>query len=349
MYDNERPEPLDRTTERIVNELVARIVPELVRALNASPAVGTETAEATAAVRAEMAHLADSLKAASVEEAERRLTLTNSLVAAFDELSSLREFCEGLARSLEASGGYGPSEEIREALARIERAQAARAQDGAAGRGLLERFDRMVREATEENRVGRQALLQPIGSIVEELSSLRGQLGNMADSLRALRSQEEALQKVRDSVEQLREGWGRAEARQDALDREIAALGGRLETRAPNSSQPAPEGRLAQLVEASLPNWEGLLRAHNQAQTRELESLSKELSDLQTQGSATLLLKLQDAVEQEIAGRDAEWEMRLRAERAEVERRLRPLHRVLWVLAGVGMLSLIIAIAGLIR
>ena len=60
--------PLDRTTARVVTELATRIVPELAQAIGAS-------------------------------EAERSLTLTNSMVAALDELSSLKEICARLASS----------------------------------------------------------------------------------------------------------------------------------------------------------------------------------------------------------------------------------------------------------
>ena len=309
---NSSDTPLDRTTARVVSELASRIVPELTQALNAS-------------------------------EAERRLTLTNSLVAAFDELSALKSICEGLARSIEASKSEtSPSRSavpsgINEALSRIEA-----------------KFERLARDNAEETQAGRQVLLQPLGAVVEELSALRAQAGPLAEAGKGLRGHDEALLKLQDAVNRLREACQDVISRQAGLSKEFSALEEQMKPKAqapgpapasPGGALPGQEGKVAQLLQVALPNWEGVLKAHAQAQTRELDSLSQELGNLQRQTHATLLQSLQDMIAQELTERDAEWEDRLRTERAALERGLAPFRRVLWLLAGLGLTSLIFSVA----
>ncbi len=310
--------PLDRTTARVVNELASRIVPELTQALDAS-------------------------------EAERRLTLTNSLMAAFDELSALKELCGGLARSIETSKANShpalPTG-ITEALSRIEARIEGRLSS-------LDRLEKLARENVEEGRVGRQVLLQPLGAVVDELSALRAQAGPLSEAVKgSVKARDEALQKLQEGVDRLTEGCREAIARQSDLAREIEALEEwlRAKTQAPGPTSAAPTApAAAQLLQTAIPSWEGVLKAHAQSQTQELDSLSRELGNLQRQTHATLLQNLQDSIAQELAARDEEWEERLRAEREAMDRALAPFRRVLWLLAGMGLLSLILSIARFLR
>ena len=273
--------PLDRTTARVVSELASRIVPELVRAIDAGGA-------------------------------ERN----------------------------------APQHGISEALARIE-----------AKLPTLDKLEKQIRDSADEGRAGRQTMLQPLKAVADELLTVRSQIVNLADMLRNIKShglggqqRDEALQKLSDGMSQLKDAVRDNISRQTELGKAIAEL----KPQAPQNPEAAAEqqeheGRLTQLLGTSLPNWEGLLRAHTQAQTHELDSLSQELGNLQRQTHATLLQDLRDATAKEIAARDEEWEERMKAERTAMEKKIKSFAKALWFLAGVCLVSLGLAIAEFVR
>ncbi|MBR1671723.1 MAG: hypothetical protein IJ702_02230 [Fretibacterium sp.] len=389
MYDNEQPQaPLDPTTARIVSELASRLVPELTQALAALTPAGPapDALEGLkTSLQSDLERLAQTLKDGAVEEAKRRLELTNSLVAAFDELASLRGLCEVLAKSV---SGAKPQElapaleGLQEALSRTEEQLRQGLEDAAAGRkevlnavvilteaitalraqraaprvegpaldrSALDRLERAFREGAEAERAGRQALLQPISSMVEEMISIRGQLNDALGTLRALKPQGKPLiDQIRALLEERPSGQqSEMSAALMELSGEVANLGKR--TGEALGALSAPDARLSKLMEDAFPNWEGILRAHSQAQTHELDALSQELSALQKEAGATLLQTLQESVRQEIAARDEEWEERLKAGREEAARRMGGVKKALWALAGLWLLSLLAAAASFVR
>lgn len=137
----------------------------------------------------------------------------------------------------------------------------------------------------------------------------------------------------------------------------MSKLGGAVENiaelqRVPVSSLPDPspsneeggdelppdrEAPLSDLMENRIPAWEGLLRAHNQAQSRELNALSMELAELQNETREAMARTLREALEQELADCSAQWSRRMEALREE----MRVMQKRLWCALGLGMLVLI--------
>ena len=74
---------------------------------------------------------------------------------------------------------------------------------------------------------------------------------------------------------------------------------------------PEREAPLLDLMENRIPIWEGLLRVHNQAQSRELNALSMELAELQNETREAMARTLREALEQELADCSAQWSRRL--------------------------------------
>ena len=130
------------------------------------------------------------------------------------------------------------------------------------------------------------------------------------------------------------------------LSGEVAALG--KKTGETLEKLFAPDAQLSKLLDG-LPNWEGLLRAHGQAQTQELDTLSQELSALQKESGASLVHTLREEMSKEFAARDEEWEARLKAEREEANKRMGAVKKALWALAGIGLLTLAAAAANFVR
>ena len=153
---------------------------------------------------------------------------------------------------------------------------------------------------------------------------------SLEDTNRRIASLEEAMSKLGDAVENIAE-----------LQRVPASS---LPDPSPSDEEeegdelpPDREAPLLDLMENRIPAWEGLLRAHNQAQSRELDALSMELAELQSETREAIARTLREALGQELADCSAQWSRRLEALRDEI----RTMRKRLWYALGLGMLVLI--------
>lgn len=339
--------PLDPTTERLVSELAARLLPPLTQAL-ARSAAPRDREDAAQELKAALKDGLDGLSRALQEdlrgEAERRQALLQPLAAAVDEIASLRVFFG------EATGSIRSAREDAQALARMREA--------------LSRLEGAVKEGSEEGRSCRQALIAPLGTILDELSALRGEVRNAGEALRAVSARGKGAGELHDEATRLRGLLERSEERDlerreelktaaEAVARAAEGLRRGLEAereavRETTGDAPGVEA-LKRLMDVAIPSWEGMLRAHRQAQTRELDALSKELSNLESQTSAAMEQTIQETLRRELAAREEEWSRRLSAERAETAERTRKLIWILLGLAGLSGLSVLCAVAALLR
>ena len=153
---------------------------------------------------------------------------------------------------------------------------------------------------------------------------------SLEDTNRRIASLEEAMSKLGDAVENIAE-----------LQRVPASS---LPDPSPSDEEeegdelpPDREAPLLDLMENRIPAWEGLLRAHNQAQSQELNALSMELAELQSETREAIARTLREALERELADCSAQWSRRLEALRDEI----RTMRKRLWYALGLGMLVLI--------
>lgn len=332
--------PLDPTTERLVSELAARLLPPLTQGLDREDAAQ----EVKAALKDGLDGLSRALQEGLRGEAERRQALLQSLAAAVDEIASLRVFFGDAASSIRSA------QEDAQTIARMREA--------------LTRLEGAVKDGLEEGRSCRQALIAPLGTVLEELSALRGEVRNVGDALRGVSAQGKGVEELHEEAARLRGLLERSEERdlerREELKAAAAAVAraaedlrggleaGREAARESTSEVPGTEA-LKRLMDVAIPSWEGMLRAHRQAQTQELDALSKELSNLESQTSAALGETIQEALRRELAAREEEWSRRLSAERAETAERTRRLTWILLSLAGLSGLSVLCAIAALLR
>lgn len=383
-----RPEagqPLDRATERVVSELAARILPPLARAIEAHAATSPSPEEIASALRPEL----DRLERAIVQaQEERDRALLHPMAAAMEEIASLRVLCGDLSRSIEGlhmMGGGKALDGLREVVGQVREAlgdvpamrrdvlAALSSLDGASAslkedaralaegeRARLERIEGIVKGGLDEGRAERRALSLSLGPIAEELVALRRALDDGLEALRGASEQagrdvSAKLIERSDSIERTLAGWG--DLGQDALEAlialsaEVSSLkeGKGGEGDAAALARSSSDASLAQLMDVSIPAWEGILRAHGQAQTRELEALSREMSDLHEQSRAAMLQAVQDALRHEgiehgparSGGADA-W-------RASMEQQLRRMSLALWLLATIGGISIFLLILSAFR
>ena len=153
---------------------------------------------------------------------------------------------------------------------------------------------------------------------------------SLEDTNRRIASLEEAMSKLGDAVENIAE-----------LQRVPASS---LPDPSPSDEEeegdelpPDREAPLLDLMENRIPAWEGLLRAHNQAQSRELDALSMELAELQNETREAIARTLREALGQELADCSTQWSRRLEALRDEI----RTMRKRLWCALGLAMPVLI--------
>lgn len=181
---------------------------------------------------------------------------------------------------------------------------------------------RRIREAVSE--LAARPRVEPEGNPAHWEALAR----SLEDTNRRIASLEGAMSKLGDAVENIAE-----------LQRAPAAAS---PDSSPSNEKGAPfpperEAPLLDLMENRIPIWEGLLRAHNQAQSRELNALSVELAELQNETREAMARTLREALEQELADCSAQWSRRLEALRND----MRAMQKRLWCALGLGMLVLI--------
>lgn len=138
-----------------------------------------------------------------------------------------------------------------------------------------------------------------------------------------------------------------------SMEKQIEAFGDLQRTHAPDTpngekeTQPAPdrEAPLSELMGNRIPAWEGLLRAHNQAQSQELNALSTELAELQNETRNALIQTLREVLSQERTARGAQWDRCMDALREDLRREMHRVQRWLWGTFGLGALALLLLLA----
>lgn len=181
---------------------------------------------------------------------------------------------------------------------------------------------RGIREAVSE--LAARPRIEPEGNPAHWEALAR----SLEDTNRRIASLEGAMSKLGDAVENIAElQRAPASSHPDSSpsDEEGAAF------------PPEREASLSDLMENRIPAWEGLLRAHNQAQSRELNALSVELAELQNETREAMARTLREALEQELADCSAQWSRRLEALRND----MRAMQKRLWCALGLAMSVLI--------
>ena len=179
---------------------------------------------------------------------------------------------------------------------------------------------RRIREAVSE--LAARPRVEPEGNPAHWEALAR----SLEDTNRRIASLEGAMSKLGDAVEDIAE-LQQAPSLPDSSPSEEE--GAQL--------PPDREAPLLDLMENRIPAWEGLLRAHNQAQSQELNALSVELAELQNETREAMARTLREALEQELADCSAQWSRRLEALRND----MRAMQKRLWCALGLAMPVLI--------
>lgn len=210
--------------------------------------------------------------------------------------------------------------------------------------------------------------------IVAELSARL--LPSLREALTEIRAQEDgerdaAWRKIREAVagigersdkgsEKFSEYWERLSRSLAGLEHRLTAIEERLahletlqrdvslsllKDAGETPASPNREAPLSDLMEHRIPAWEGLLRAHNQAQSLELNALSTELAELQHETRGALDQTLRETLNQELSRCDTQWGQRLDALQEGFRDKAHTLRRLHWGMLGLGALTLLLLLA----
>ena len=170
---------------------------------------------------------------------------------------------------------------------------------------LQNQIEKSLRSNIEDNRAARTMIMQSMRNVFDEITALRKNIDKVPDAIdsavKNFKPEENKnfeilaeIDKISNLVKELIDGL-RNFSEIYARDRE---------ERNPENLQAdtneANSALLEKLLNNSLPGIEGLVKAHEKSQSRELEEFSKEISALHKENDKTVIFKLKEAFENEL-------------------------------------------------
>ena len=220
---------------------------------------------------------------------------------------------------------------------------------------LRSNLEKVVRSGIDEDRAGRSVLMQSISSVLEDISALKRTAEKLPASVdSALKAKPEnqsidikGLEKKLDGITEM-------------LNELIHGVKSFGEAYAADKEQHTPlvaqhiysgnDAQLEQLVNSSLPDLEGLLRANAKAQSKELEEFSREVSAQQEETRKVLIHEVGMKAAEEIARYGEELMNRLKEERrGEFERMTKMLKTAVCLSGGCVVMTVITLIMVLLK
>ncbi len=168
--------------------------------------------------------------------------------------------------------------------------------------------EKAVRSAIDDSRAGRSMIIQSIGTVLEEISSLRRMLEKVPGML------ETAIKNTR--PDENITGNTSNEALRNDLMNELSGISERIntltqgikaffETYAEHREQNIsvlPELLQPGVDSEAISGLEGLIRAEGKSHSKELAELSREISTMHEENNAALLHEVREAVAEELSG-----------------------------------------------
>ena len=171
---------------------------------------------------------------------------------------------------------------------------------------LRNQIEKSIRSGIDDNRAARSMMMQSMRNVFDEISLLRKTLDKVPEAIdTAIKNNAPEdnntpeilaeLARISELINELITGI-RMFSEVYAHDKE------QKETEAVNVGTFSDENatRLEKLLNSSLPGLEGLVKAHEKAQSHELEEFSKEISALHKENDKTIIFKIKEAISEEL-------------------------------------------------
>lgn len=177
---------------------------------------------------------------------------------------------------------------------------------------LRNQIEKSIRSGIDDNRAARSMMMQSMRNVFDEISAVRKALEKIPDNIDAAvksntpedNASPEILQELARISEMINEliigikTFSEVYASdKEQQSSEAATLG---------TSNDENSTKLEKLLNSSLPGLEGLVKAHEKAQSRELESFSKEISALHRENDKTIIFQIKKIVAEEAERRTDE-------------------------------------------
>ena len=213
-----------------------------------------------------------------------------------------------LTKSLSASI---PTGEFISALERTNRA----------GSDLKTQVERSIRSNIDDSRAGRSVMMQSIGTLSDEISSLRKAITNLPDNIdqkfkkynlnqdknqnvnekqnydEMFAGTNEKLKEITDLLNELIKGIQQFSETYAKGNRNYESVNVNVN---PDTQEAMHNnGMLDKLLNETIPALEGLLKAQSKSQTHELHELSREINAMNEQNNAALIHEVREAIEEE--------------------------------------------------
>ena len=178
-------------------------------------------------------------------------------------------------------------------------------------RDLQNQIEKSLRSNVEDNRAARTMIMQSMRNVFDEIAALKKNFDKIPDAvnstLKNIKPAENKnpeilaeLDKISNLVKELIEGL-RNFSEVYASDKEA-----RTPENLQADADKANAALLEKLLNTSLPGIEGLVKAHENSQSRELKEFSKEISALHKENDKTVIFKLKEEFENELEEKSKE-------------------------------------------
>lgn len=161
-----------------------------------------------------------------------------------------------------------------------------------------------LRSEIDDSRAGRSMIMQSIGNVLEEISSLRKSLDRLSEIPEILQSaaSNKPKEKITYDNEPVMTELDEMSKRIDTLTQGIKAF---FETYAQNHENEAaniPEILRPSIDSEALAGIEGLIKAESKSHSTALSELSREISAMIEENNAALIHEVREAAQEEISG-----------------------------------------------
>ena len=195
-----------------------------------------------------------------------------------------------------------------------------------AGNDMRTQIERSIRSSIDDSRAGRSVMMQSIGTLSDEISSLRKAITKLPESIERIelklqsvnknenvnvntydemfaknqQEQKENLSEIKEllnelikGLQQFSETYANANRKYDSVNVNVT----------PNTDAPDMihnNGMLDKLLNETLPALEGLIKAQAKTQSKELHELSREINAMNEQNNTALLHEVREAIDEEV-------------------------------------------------
>ena len=214
---------------------------------------------------------------------------------------------------------------------------------------LRNQIEKSIRSGVEDSRASRTMILQSMRNVFDEIAAIRKNLDKVPaaiDSVVKSTAPEDnaspeilaELARMSELINELIEGIRNLSEAYEHDKEQRSDETVNFDSGEENAS------RLEKLLNNSLPGLEGLVKAHEKAQTHELEEFSKEIAALHHENDKTIIFKLKEALSNELEKNSEEIISRVEA---ELESRDKKIFLFLKIIAGLSGACVILSLINL--